>query len=195
MAHLLGELSWQAQLASIAQTQKQFQKKAQTQLQTKKNQACSKGIIVIFIVIACFNWQRINFLFLDVINLKQMLMLSSGQCPQVNSIVVPSMSSDWCSSRLISAAIVAQNQNGLWARSELISGENLTTTSKLNRWIFKFNIDGVWLLRLNWTAEYFNSISMVYLTWLIIPEGYCLNSLNVVQSQRWVGMKYQQNIT
>ena len=124
MAHLLGELSWQAQLASIAQTQKQFQKKAQTQLQTKKNQACSKGIIVILCVIACFNWQRINFLFLDVINLKQMLMLSmsSGQCPQVNSIVVPSMSSDWCSSRLISAAIVAQNQNGLGAISELISG-------------------------------------------------------------------------
>ena len=70
------------------------------------------------------------------------------------------MSSDWCSSRLISAAIVAQNQNGLGARSELISGENLTTTSKLNRWIFKFNVDGL----LNWTAEYFNSISMVSLT-------------------------------
>ena len=72
------------------------------------------------------------------------------------------MSSDWCSSRLISAVIVAQNQNGLGARSELISGENLITTSKLNRWIFKFNVDI--LLLLNWTAEYFNSISMVSLT-------------------------------
>ena len=98
-------------------------------------------------------------------------MLSSGQCPQVNSIVVPSMSSDWCSSRLISTAIVAHNQNGQWARSELISGENLTTTSKLNRWIFKFIVDG--LLLLNWTAEYFNSISMVSLTnnsWRLLLE-------------------------